>query len=149
MRLLKTTSIHVIFPLIIGGLIYISFRSLSLRLFSWCELTGINTFTTFVRNSTYPIKTYLPSWIYFSLPDGLWAYAFSSSLIIVWGDQFEKNKYWLLIPFLLVTIIEFGQALKIFSGTFDILDFTFSILALSLSIIIVKPKIIKNEKQIF
>jgi hypothetical protein len=118
-------------------------------LFYWFEIIGLNNITSFIRNVTYPLKNHIPSWTYFSLPDGLWAYAFSSSLIILWGDQFEKNKYWLLIPFLLVTIIEFGQALKIFSGTFDILDFTFSILALSLSIIIVKPKIIKNEKQIF
>ena len=145
MRLVKMTTIHVIFPLIIGGLIYICFRSLSLRLFSWFEFTGINAFTSFIRSTTYPLKNHIPSWTYFSLPDGLWVYSLSSSLIILWGDQFEKNKYWLLIPILLGTIIEFGQGLKIFSGTFDILDFTFSILALSLSIIFVKPKIIKND----
>jgi len=147
MRLIKMTTIHVIFPLTIGGLIYISFRSLSLRLFGWFEFTGINTFTSFIRNSTYPIKNYLPSWIYFSLPDGLWVYSFSSALLIIWGDQFSKVKYWLLIPLLFGVIIEFAQGLKIFPGTFDIIDFTFTIMALALSIIIIKPKTQTNERE--
>lgn len=147
MRLVKMTAIHVFFPLFIGGLIYVSFRSLSLRLFSWFEYTGINTFTLFIRNSILPIKDYLPSWIYFSLPDGLWVYSFSSALLILWGEQFSKVKYWLLIPLLFGVFIEFAQGLKIFPGTFDIMDFTFSIIALALSIIILKPKIQINEGQ--
>lgn len=140
MRLLKTTTIHVILPLIIGGLIYISFRSLSLRLFSWFELIGINTFTSFIRNTTYPIKNYLPHWIYFSLPDGLWVYSFSSALLILWGDQFKFGRYWLIIPLIFGAFIELAQKIKIFPGTFDIIDFTFSIMALALSIIILKSK---------
>ncbi len=143
----KLTIIHVFLPLIIGGLIYISFRSLSLRMFNWFEMVGISEFTSFIRAIFNPLKVHIPSWTYFSLPDGLWVYSFSSAYLILWSSQFKKGKYWLLIPLLFGAIIELAQGLKIFPGTFDILDFTFCIIAFTLSIIIIKPKIQKYEKQ--
>jgi hypothetical protein len=148
MRFKTLTIIHVICPLIIGGLIYISFRSLSLRLFTWFEMIGLNNITSSIRSVLYPLKNHLPSWTYFSLPDGLWVYSFSSALILLWHDQFKKGKYWLLIPLMFGVLIELAQKIKLFPGTFDIIDFTFSILALSLSFIIIKPKIQKYEKKI-
>lgn len=147
MRLKTLTTVHVFCPLIIGGIIYISFRSVSLRLFNWFEIVGLKTVITSIRNSFLPFKNELPSWTYFSLPDGLWVYAFSSALIILWGDQFKDGKYWLLIPLLFGAFIEMAQKIKIFPGTFDIIDFTFSLIALALSIIILKPKIQTNERQ--
>jgi hypothetical protein len=120
---------------------------MSLRLFDWFEIVGIKSAALSIRNVIHPFKNELPTWTYFSLPDGLWVYSFSSALIILWGDKFKFGKYWLIIPLLFGAFIEFAQILKIFPGTFDILDFTFCIVALSLSIIIVKPKIQKNEKQ--
>lgn len=147
MRLKTLTMIHVFCPLIIGGFIYISFRSVSLRLFNWFEIVGIKSAALSIRNIIYPYKNDLPNWTFFSLPDGLWVYSFSSALIILWGDQFKFGKYWLIIPLLFGAFIEFAQKIKIFPGTFDIIDFTFSISALALSIIILKPKIRTNEKH--
>jgi hypothetical protein len=147
MRNFKITTIHVILPLLIGGLIYISFRSISLRMCNWFEVIGINDFTSWIRCSMNPLKNNIPSWTYFSLPDGLWVYSFSSALIILWGNQYKKGKYWLLIPLLFGAIIELAQGIKLFPGTFDIIDFVFCLLASYLSIIIVKAKIQKkNEK---
>ena len=94
-----------------------------------------------------PFKNHIPSWAYFSIPDGLWVYSFSSALLILWGDQYERGKYWLLIPIFTSNISELAQGIKIFPGTFDIIDFTFCMIAFSLSIMIVTPKIQKNEKQ--
>lgn len=147
MRLKKLLIIHVICPLIIGGLIYISFRSSSLRLFYWFEMIGLNNITSFIRNVTYPLKNYLPSWTYFSLPDGLWVYSFTSALLILWDNQLKIAKFWLLIPLFTGAIIEVAQGLKIFRGTFDVLDLTFTIVALLLSIIIINYKFKKNDKQ--
>ena len=147
MRLKTLTMIHVFSPLIVGGGIYISFRSMSLRLFEWFEIIELKTTISFIRNIIHPFKNELPTWTYYSLPDGLWVYSFSSALIILWGDQFKFGKYWLIIPLLFGAFIELAQKIKIFPGTFDIIDFTFSIMALALSIIIVKPKIQTNETQ--
>lgn len=144
---MKKTTIHVILPLVIGGIIYIAFRSLSLRLFYWLDFIGIETIVSFVRNSIYPIKFYLPSWVYYSLPDGLWVYSYSSALIILWGDQYMNMKFWLIVTFLLSILIEIGQAFNLLPGTFDVIDILFCIIASSLSVILVKPKILRNESK--
>lgn len=143
----KQLFFHVAIPLIIGGLIYISFRSLSLRMFNWFKWIKIDFFTSSIRNFVYPLKNDIPSWFYFSLPDALWVYSFSSALLILWKDQFEKGIYWLLIPLISGSIIEIAQGIKLVPGTFDILDLIFTTLALCLSLIIINYKFNQNDKQ--
>lgn len=144
----KLIFIHVAIPLLLGGLIYISFRSLSLRMFNWFEWSKIDFFTSLIRDLIYPLKNYIPPWFYFSLPDGLWIYSFSSALLIYWNNDFEKVKYWLLIPFVSGILIEILQGFKFFSGTFDFLDLFFSILGLLLSKTIINSKFKKYDKQV-
>ena len=143
----KMIFIHVAIPLIFGGLIYISFRSVSLRMFNWFKLIEIEFFTSSIRDFMYPLKNHIPSWFYFSLPDALWVYSFSSALLILWKDQFENGIYWLLIPLISGSIIEIAQGLKLFPGTFDILDLIFSTIALLMSIIMINSTFIQNEKH--
>lgn len=145
----KLVFIHVIIPLLFGGLIYISFRSLSLRMFNWFEWSKIDILTTLIRTTIHPSKSQYPSWFYFSLPDALWVYSFSSALLILWKDQFKKGKYWLFIPLLLGSVVEVAQGLKLFPGTFDILDLIFTIVALCLSVIIINYIFNQNDKQKF
>jgi hypothetical protein len=131
----------------LGGFIYIAFRSLSLRLFSWFETAGLNTITSFIRHIAFPLKSHLPQWVYYSLPDGLWVYSFSSALLILWKGQYEKAKIWLFIPLFSGSMIEIAQGLRIFPGTFDFLDLTFTTISLLLSIIIINDKFKTNDKQ--
>ncbi|MCR4030286.1 MULTISPECIES: hypothetical protein [Flavobacterium] len=132
----KIIFIHVIVPLVIGGLIYISFRSLSLRMFDWFKWIHIDFITSLIRDIMYPFKRQIPTWFYFSLPDALWVYSFSSALLIIWKDQFKKGKYWLLIPLLSGSIVEIAQAVKLFPGTFDMIDLIFTTTALLFSIML-------------
>ena len=138
---------HVVIPLIFGGLIYISLRSLSLRMFSWFKWIKIDFLISLIRTTVAPLKSHLPSWIYFSLPDALWVYSFSSSFLILWKDEFRIGKYWLLPPIILGSIVEVAQGLKLFPGTFDMWDLIFTIFALCLSVIIVNYKFNQNDKQ--
>jgi hypothetical protein len=134
---------HVISPLTAGGLIYIVFRTKSLRMFSWFESIGINTQISFLREYFSPLKYWLPSWVYFSLPDGLWVYSFTSIILILWAG---KINFWLIIPFSFGILIEILQGLS-FKGTFDYLDLAFSIIGISTSTIIINRKFKQNEKQ--
>lgn len=144
----KRIFIHVIIPLIFGGLIYVSFRSQSLRMFNWFKWCKIDFFTSLIREIMHPFKSQIPTWFYFSLPDALWVYSFSSALLIIWKDQFKKGKYWLLIPLFSGSIVEIAQAVKLFPGTFDILDLIFTTIALLLSIIMFNSILfIQNEKH--
>lgn len=146
---IKLSLIHVILPLVIGGLIYVCFRSLSLRLFDWFEIIGLNSFLLSIRNLTYSFKTDLPLWVYFSLPDGLWVYSFSSALIIFWDNDFKKFKLWSLIPLVLSVLIEILQVFDFFPGTFDFIDLIFSIMGLLISKIIINHKLkLKDSKYI-
>ena len=54
------------------------------------------------------------------LPDGLWAYAFFSCILIIW--QRHINFAWILITILIVTAFELLQSQHIIRGTGDFFD---------------------------
>ena len=74
----------------------------------------------------------LPSFFSNYLPDGLWAYAFLSCIIIIWNRQIHIP--WLIAVFISFVMFEALQYLEIINGTGDIKDvvtyFIFSITAL-------------------
>lgn len=145
---IKLVSFHCLTPLLIGGLLYVLFRSTTLRMFEWFSLIGLEDVIQSARTSVFEYKNYLPNWTYFSLPDGLWIYSFTSAILIYWHNDNQKTKLWLLIPFTTGILIEILQGFKLFPGTFDYLDLTFSILGLSLSKIIINNKFKLNEQKV-
>lgn len=139
---------QVFLPILIGGSLYIAFRSKSIRLFDWFERIGLTESLHGFRSIIIPYKKDIPSWLYYSLPDGLWVYAFASALMIYWNQEIEKVKYWLLVPIVSGVFIEIAQGLKLLQGTFDFLDLAFTILALILSVTI-NYNLKQNEGQVF
>lgn len=138
---LKLFIIHIFFPISIGGLIYIFFRSKSLLMFSWFNNLGLNQIIRYFRTSLNIYSNYIPDWLLYSLPDGLWVYSFSSSLLLLWEKEVKISSFWLFLPFLFGSGIEIMQKFDLVSGTFDIIDLIICLLGSILSIIIVKPKI--------
>ena len=132
--------LNVIIPLIIGLTIYTLFRSETIILFTWYKSMGLNNIVTDLRTGLYEYSSYFPKWIIYSLPDGLWVYSFTSSMIIFWNSEERKLKLWLLIPFITGIIFEILQKLNLFPGTFDIVDLTISIIAFYSSIKFLKIK---------
>ena len=127
-----------------SSLLYILFRSADLRMFHWFSFLGLDYFITSARDSFSVLKNDLPNWIYFSLPDGLWVYSFTSALLIYWRNDIQKVKFWLLIPLTTGVFIEVLQGVKLFPGTFDFLDLAFTSLGLLLSAIIINYKFKKK-----
>ncbi len=66
------------------------------------------------------------------LPDGMWAYAFISSILIIWKRTF--NYIWLATAFLIFILFETFQYFKIINGTADFKDviiyFSFGLISL-------------------
>ena len=91
-------------------------------------------------------KAFLPDWLLFSLPDGLWVFSYVSLILLLWDNRLNGyNSFWVfLIPFLAIAS-EFGQLLGFVSGTFDITDLIFYILGTTLPIILYTNQISINK----
>lgn len=102
----KNILYFVIFPLLLGTVIYVSTRTNNIYFLKVLNL----------ENS----KISLPNWIMFNLPDGLWAFSFSSLIAIIWQNSIRKEyMFWLIFSCIVSIIIEISY------GTFDLLDLIF------------------------
>lgn len=139
--------LHVLLPIFVGGLIYLLFRSKSLIMFNWFDTIGILDFIQMFRNYFIGIKEIVPKWINYSLPDALWVYSFTST-ILLFESNWKVLKFWLLVPFLFGPLIEIFQLFRLFPGTFDLLDLLFTCIAFTTSILFFNYKILQNETKI-
>jgi hypothetical protein len=65
----------------------------------------------------------LPEWLLYSLPDGLWVYAITSWVIMIWNR--DPPLAWLVIGAALGIGGELGQVIGIVPGTYQHLDMVF------------------------
>jgi hypothetical protein len=83
--------LNIVVPLCLGVLVYV--------------IRGAATIPVFFKNY---------------VADGLWAYAFISSLLIIWGRK--MNLTWMLVPFGTSAVFEWLQYRHTLPGTGDVLD---------------------------
>jgi hypothetical protein len=108
-------------PLTIGGVLYIAYRPLGLKMFHWFRLIGIEKFILDLREifSSYTP----PDFFIYNLPYGLWSFSFSTLLILIWKFKLEKGLFlYLIISFSLVIVPELLQYFEKIPGTFDLID---------------------------
>ena len=124
--------LHVILPLLTGGLIYILFRADSLLMFRWFDKLGAGDFINSCRQHTVGQFT-LPTWVVYSLPDALWIFSFTSLMIAIWKGKFSIHSvFWVFIAPTIGLLSEIGQAFHFVRGTFDITDLTLILIASTL-----------------
>jgi len=148
--ILKIIFKHVFLPVFIGGLIYLAFRSKSLVMFDWFDLTGFSDTISFIRGYTIPIKNKVPDWIYLSIPNCMWVYSFTSALMLVWKKELTLLKIWLCMPITFGIFAEILQSLGLFPGTFDFIDLILGVFGFFLSyvtIISLNKKFQQNENN--
>ena len=133
--------------LLLGGLIYILFRTCSLKMFAWYEALGLSSLTIALRKLTFSSTHKIPEWVLFSLPDGLWIFSYVSLMLFIWSNTVSfKNLFWILsIPFLAIGS-EIGQRLGLIPGTFDLPDLLLYIFGMSLPFLIFNKSIKLNLK---
>lgn len=116
-------------PLLIGGLIYILFRTESLLMFKWFTFINIANPIELLRETTIPTMDYFPSWFIYSFPDALWIFSYMSITLLIWRNEINKQNYfWIFIMPIISILSEVGQLLNIFPGTFDLIDLIFYVL---------------------
>ena len=119
-----------LFILVIGGLIYIVYRSENLLMFKWFDYLCISDYIMYFRDTCS--KYSIPNFIQYSLPDGLWALSYMMIMGTIWDDRnLQKLLLVYTVPLVAITL-ELSQIFFSTLGTFDILD----ILSYSMAIII-------------
>lgn len=70
--------LHIVLPLGVGSLIYILWRTPTLRVFKWSDALGIASGVFRLRHFFAPYRQILPAWALFNLPAALWMYAMAA-----------------------------------------------------------------------
>jgi hypothetical protein len=122
--LLRGALIHVLVPICTGAMLYLLLRSPSLLVFHWVDAIGMTNPLLTARGIVDPFRTWSPQWALYSLPDGLWVYAITACMAMIWRNgQGAVGQLWVWSGFALGAGSELGQAIGVVPGTFDLADF--------------------------
>ena len=107
--------------LLLGGLLYIAYRPLSLKMFQWFHMTESTPWLLKFRSL---VPHGLPDWIIYALPDGLWVCSYVILIGVVWHFSVPECIPTALIIPLIGIVSELLQGVKLMPGVFDIADVT-------------------------
>lgn len=132
---------------LIGGLIYILCRPAEYSFFHWIRSLGFGGELSFLRAHSLPLGRRLPEWIIFSLPDGLWSFAYTLIILTIWTGSKSAIRYaWYASVPLLVIGSELLQVIGI-GGTFCLTDFILATAGLLAGIATTKVTLNKTNHE--
>ncbi len=138
------------FALLTGGIIYILFRASEPLFFRYLNAAGFEHWLAVIRQNSLTHTPLLSKWIVYSLPNGLWAFAYALVITSIWsGSKSWMRILWMISIPILVLGYEFFQYVGILPGTFCFQDMALGSLGL-LTGIMVGLKIYKandDEKE--
>lgn len=116
--------LHVVLPIVVGGLMYIMWRDTGMLMFRWAEIIGLSGVVDWLREVGGAYGSYVPDWLMFSLPDGCWVYSCTAFFARLWREETSMLRwFWIGIGPVLAIGGEFGQLVPGFvPGTFDLVD---------------------------
>jgi hypothetical protein len=127
--------LHIIFPVLLGTLIYIIFRDTSLWVFDWIKWLSLDKYVLEMREECACLLPYLHPIVLYALPDALWIYSFLYLMVALWIHEKGKVKWiFISLPILCGIGGELGQFVNLVPGTFDVWDLIVSILASGLAL---------------
>jgi hypothetical protein len=125
-----------VFALFLGGIIYIYFRPSDHVFFGWFRTVGLSHWLNLAREWSLSTGLAFPEWTVYSLPNGLWAFAYALLITVIWGKSRSWLKYlWMASIPLLVLGFEVLQYAMIIPGTFSMQDIVFGMAGLIIGII--------------
>ena len=137
--------LHVVIPLLIGGAIYIIWRSETLQMFRWLEFVDLDSPVNKLRDIYGGQNGQLPQWLLYSLPDAAWLYSFAMYMGLVWIDAKPRVVFsFMAIGPTLGLGGELGQGFRVVPGTFDLVDLIFLCVASILAaLVVINQRIIR------
>ena len=111
--------------LLLGGSIYLLFRSTSLVMFSWFKMLKMDGIINILRSNLNDIQ--IPYLILYCMPNMLWI---SSYLIMIDALKLDYSikLFWSFIMPFIAVLFEILQIWNIIPGTFDMFIITFFII---------------------
>ena len=145
-HILKTALLFT--PVVLGGLIYIIFRTDRLIMFHWFEYLNLSDEINTIKSLKNILS--LPDWFIYSLPDGLWIFSYIHISLEIWKFSITRqNIFWIFSIPITAIASEIFQLFKIIPGTFDLVDIIFYLIGIALPFIkILNTTYMKNIKQI-
>lgn len=135
--------------LLVGSLIYILFRSSTLKMFTWFDSLGFIHQINKARTISILYSDKLPDLLLYALPDGFWLFSYISLILYIWKNELKpENLFWLFLLPIIAILSEVGQLFQIIPGTFDVLDLIMYLSGTILPFIIYKKSITINLIQI-
>jgi hypothetical protein len=132
--------LHVLTPVIAGGLIYVRWRDTNLLMFRWFRVLGLETAVDWMRTGAAGPSGW-SFWLVYSLPDGLWVYALTALMVFLWRDARSPMKYlWPSLGLLLGAGAELGQLSAVVPGSFDVIDLVVCLFAAVAAMILTSRK---------
>ena len=132
-----STIILSVLALSLGGIIYISLRPSEHVFFGWISAVGLDSWLNLARHNSLSLDLLLPEWFVYSLPNGLWAFAYALLITVIWsGSRTWLRYFWMASIPVLVLGYEVLQYAMIIPGTFCIKDIALGIAGLSLGIFV-------------
>ena len=127
------------------------FRTSEPIFFNWISAAGLDSWFSVARQRSLSLNLHLPEWIVFSLPNGLWAFAYALLITGIWSDSKSwLRTFWMASIPLLVIGFEILQYLGIIPGTFCIHDIALGMAGLITGILVgirtIKPN---NHEKAF
>jgi len=114
----------IIFALVLGLSIYLICRDIHTPFYNWTVLVGCSGIVDQARQLFS--STLFPDWFIYSLPDGLWMFAFVLFMMMVWDFRFEGiGKVWIISSVCMGISFEICQAFIKGMGAFDWMDMIF------------------------
>ena len=144
----KQFILGVLIPLLLGGLIYIGFRSDSLVMFSWFETLHIDAITSSFRDFAKSLgMTSLPKWVVFSLPGGLYMMSCVSLMMLIWGNSLNKKSlFWIFLVPILGILSEPLQYHGLLPGTHHIGDYILYIIFIFVPILMYRNTVTQTAR---
>lgn len=110
-----------IFLFLIGGSIYVAFRTTTLTMFSWFDTLDLTPYISYARSAVSGFS--IPDFLKYCFPDSCWLLSYLLIIDAIYSSEISVLS---LISFSLLPIVAVGseilQAVHLIPGTFDIND---------------------------
>jgi hypothetical protein len=134
--------------LLMGGIIYALFRTSQPFFFKWIPGAGSESLFNLARQRSLAFSLSFPEWIVFSLPNGLWAFAYALLITGIWaGSQSWIRVFWLASIPVLVLGFEILQFTGTLPGIFCMQDIALGIAGLIIGIFVGRKTINPNHYE--